>query len=105
MRIGIVGGLDRNAPALQALATARGHALELHTGVVAGPAAAKGLRTLVQRVDLVIVLTDVNSHNAVKTARVEARRWHRPLRLVRRLGPSQFSAWLGALPQERAEAA
>jgi hypothetical protein len=105
MRIGIVGGLDRNAPALQALATARGHVLEVHKGVVAGPTSANGLRALVQRADLIIVLTDVNSHNAVKMARVEARRWHRPLRLLRRLGPSQFSAWLGALPAQAAEAA
>jgi hypothetical protein len=105
MRIGIVGGLDRNRPVLQALAHSHGHVLELHTGVMAGPSAANGLRALVQRADLIIVLTDVNSHNAVKTARAEARRWHRPLRILRRMGPSQFSAWLGALPPEAAQAA
>jgi hypothetical protein len=105
MRIGIVGGLDRSQRTLQALAHSHGHVLELHTGVMAGPSAANSLRALVQRADLIIVLTDVNSHNAVKTARAEARRWHRPLRILRRMGPSQFSAWLGVLAPEAAQAA
>lgn len=98
MRIGIVGGLDRSAPDLKSIARAWGHDLELHTGGLAGPASACGLRALVTRSDLVIVLTDVNSHNAVRMARRQARRSGVPLRLLSRLGATQLAAFLRALP-------
>jgi hypothetical protein len=97
MRIGIVGGLDRRARELEDIALARGHQLELHTGVIAGAASAAGLRALVARVDLVLVVTDVNSHNGVRMARRQARISGRPLRLVRRLGAAQFEALVRAL--------
>ena len=97
MRIGIVGGLDREARALEAIALARGHQLEVHTGVIAGSASAAGLRALVARSDLVIVVTGVNSHNGVRMARRQARISRRPLRLLRRIGTSQFAALVRAL--------
>src|SRR5206468_6405359 len=71
-----------------------GHELELHTGVISGSASAAGLRALVARSELVVVVTDVNSHNAVKTARREARLRNRPLRIVCRIGASQLAALL-----------
>ena len=98
MRIGIVGGLERSARDLEGIALARGHQLELHTGVVAGPASAAGLRALVTRSDLVIVVTEVNSHNGVRMARRQARISRRSLRLLRRMGVSQFEALVRALP-------
>ena len=98
MRIGIVGGLDRSARDLQGIALARGHQLELHSGVIAGPASAAGLRALVTRSDLVIVVTDVNSHNGVRLARRQARISRRSLKLLRRMGVSQFDALVRALP-------
>ena len=97
MRIGIVGGLDRKARDLEGIALQRGHDVELHSGVVAGAASAAGLRALVTRSDLVIVLTDVNSHNGVRMARRQARLSNRPLRLLRRLSESQFAALLQGL--------
>jgi hypothetical protein len=102
MRIGIIGGLDRNARDLEAVAKAGGHRLETHTGVVAGPASASSLRALVGRSDLVFVLTDINSHNAVHLARKTARLWHVPVRIVRRLGPSHLAAYLAAHDAEAA---
>lgn len=98
MRIGVIGGLDRNAPELVEMAQASGHRLEAHTGVVSGSASSAGLRALVDRSDLVVVLTDINSHNAVKIARRQARLRNRPLRIMRRLGASQFAAFLRQLP-------
>jgi hypothetical protein len=98
VRIGIVGGLDRSAPDLKGIARASGHALELHTGGVAGPGSASALRALVTRSDLVIVLTDVNSHNAVRMARRHARCNGVPLRLLSRLGATQFAVFVRALP-------
>ncbi|HEX2660529.1 MAG TPA: DUF2325 domain-containing protein [Polyangia bacterium] len=96
MRIGIIGGLDRNARELEALTAAEGHHLETHTGVVSGGSSVASLRALVVRSDLVLVLTDVNSHNAVHLARREARKHHRPLRILRRLGASHLAAFLRA---------
>jgi hypothetical protein len=97
MRIGIVGGLDRRSRDLEGIALACGHQLEWHTGAVAGSASAAGLRALVARVDLVLIVTDVNSHNGVRIARRQARISGRPLRLLRRLGSTQFEAIARAL--------
>jgi hypothetical protein len=97
MRIGIVGGLDRNARELEEVARRGGHELETHTGVVGGKGAAEGLRALVARADLVFIVTDVNSHNGVRLARRTARALHRPVRILRRLGPSHLAAYLTAL--------
>lgn len=98
MRIGIVGGLDRNARDLESIAQSCGHEIELHTGGLTGPASAAGLRAMVMRADLVVVLTDVNSHNGVRMARRYARLKGTPVRLLRRLGAAQFPAFLRALP-------
>jgi hypothetical protein len=100
MRIGIIGGLDRNARDLEAVAAAGGHALETHTGVVSGSASAASLRALVSRVDLLFILTDVNSHNAVHIARRTARLHHVPMRIVRRLGPTHLAAYLVQIDRE-----
>src|ERR1700689_405165 len=102
MKIGIVGGVDRGAAALQEMAEARGHALELHNGVMSSGAAASSLRALVGRVELVVVVTDVNSHNGVHAARREARILGRPVRLVRRMGTAQLAVLLQGLSTKAA---
>ena len=86
MRIGVIGGLDRNVASLQSLAETQGHEVGFHTGVMAGPASASALRSLVARSELVVIVTDINSHNAVRAARREARLRHRPLKIVRKAG-------------------
>jgi len=103
MRIGIIGGLDRSARELEDVARARGHELDTHTGVIAGKGAASSLRSLVARSHLVLILTDVNSHNAVRMARRVARSLHVPVRILRRLGPTQLDAYLQALEPAGAE--
>jgi len=105
MRIGLIGGLDRNVAALQALGQAKGHEVRFHTGVMAGPASAAALRALVARSELVVLVTDINSHNAVRTARREARHLDRPLKIVRKMGHTQFAALLHGLTDEAATAA
>ena len=104
-RIGIIGGLDRNVAALQALGAASGHEVRFHTGVMAGPASAAALRALVARCELVVVVTDINSHNAVRTARREARQLGRPLKIVRKMGHTQFAALLHGLTENASAAA
>jgi Uncharacterized protein conserved in bacteria (DUF2325) len=102
MRIGLIGGLDRSVPALQTLAAASGHEVRFHTGVMAGPASATALRALVARSELVIIVTDINSHNAVRAARREARVRGRALKIVRKMGHTQFAALLHDVNQEAA---
>ena len=94
MRIGVIGGLDRNVAALHTLAETQGHEVGFHTGVIAGPASSSALRALVARSELVVIVTEINSHNAVRAARREARLRHRPLKIVRKLGATQFAALL-----------
>ena len=94
MRIGLIGGLDRSVGALQTLARTQGHEVGFHTGVIAGPASSASLRALVARSELVILVTDINSHNAVRAARREARLRKRPLKIVRKMGATQFAALL-----------
>lgn len=93
MRVVVVGGVERTERMLQDAATELGHDLEFHGGHVEGRGAG-GLRSAVDRADLVIVVTDVNSHGAVHVARAEARRTGRPLVVVRRCSPSRLRSVL-----------
>jgi hypothetical protein len=89
LRIGVVGGVDRTAVLLERALARIGCDLEHHTGHMAGRGAA-GLAALIDRVDLVVILTDVNSHNAVLAARkLAAARGRRHL-LMRRCSPSSL---------------
>lgn len=74
-----------------------GHHLEFHHGHMSGPASSR-LQNLVERADVVVIVTDVNSHAAVTQARALARRAERPVRLVRRFGTSQLRAFLNYRP-------
>jgi hypothetical protein len=105
MRIAIVGGLDRNARDLEAVAQASGHQLDTHTGVVAGRASSAHLRAMVARADLVFILTDINSHNGMQLAKRVARQHHRPLRILRRLAPAHLAAYFPATTTPSRDAA
>jgi len=96
MRIGIVGGLDRNEAQFQRMAAEAGHEVECHIGHLSGPRVA-GLKSLIERADVVVIITDVNSHSAVLMARRLARSRQRPVLLQRRFGSSQLAALLARL--------
>jgi hypothetical protein len=55
------------------------------------------LAQLVDRCDVVIIITDVNSHGAVQFARQRLRLVGREPLLLRRCGPSRFASLLGEL--------
>jgi hypothetical protein len=93
MRVVVVGGVERTERMLQDAAAELGHQLEFHGGHVDGRGAG-GLRAAVDRADLVIVVTDVNSHGAVHVARQEARRTGRRSVVLRRCSPSRLRAVL-----------
>jgi hypothetical protein len=96
MHIGIVGGLDRNGGFYADLAARAGHRFEHHDGHLAGRGTAS-LGALVERCDVVIVVTDVNSHAAVWRARRLVKQRGTRLLLMSRCGPSKFSSLLEQL--------
>ncbi|HYP91152.1 MAG TPA: DUF2325 domain-containing protein [Polyangiaceae bacterium] len=106
MHIGIVGGVERGEQRYAAVAASRGHSFEFHGGDMAGRGSAS-LEALVERADLVICVTDVNSHAAVLGARRFARVHGRRCLLTRRLGLSRFRAFLSEIeleaPKQRVE--
>lgn len=99
MHIGIIGGVERGEQRYAALAASHGHSFEFHGGDTAGRGSAT-LEALVERSDLVICVTDVNSHAAVLGARKHARLLGRRCLLTRRLGLSRFRAFLGEIELE-----
>jgi len=99
MHIVIVGGVERGEQRYAAVAAGRGHSFEFHGGDMAGRGSAS-LEASIERSDLVICVTDVNSHAAVIGARRYARALGRRCLLTRRLGLSRFRAFLGELEHE-----
>jgi hypothetical protein len=96
MRIGMIGGLDRNESLYRRLADEAGHDIDFHTGHV-GSRGNASLEALIDRVDLVVVVTDLNSHGAVLLARRLVRKRGVALHLVRRCGVSRFVELLQSL--------
>ena len=95
MRIGWVGGRERNELQLEKIAERSGHQLEFHSGHVGGRGA-NDLRALVDRSDFLVIVTDVNSHGAVLLAKKLAQRAGRASLVIRRCGTSRFQALLDA---------
>ena len=103
MHIGIVGGLDRAEPLLARIAADAGHSVEFHTGRTNTRGMAQ-LDALVERAELVVVCTDINSHGGVQYARRLAARRGRPLVIVRRLGAKSFAELCAATTLEASAA-
>jgi hypothetical protein len=102
MHISLVGGLDRSEAQYRQLAERCGHSIEWHTGDLAGRGAGT-LESMIERSDLVIVVTAVNSHGAVWRARRLAKLRHKRLLLLARCGVSKFGSLLGELSSPDAE--
>jgi Uncharacterized protein conserved in bacteria (DUF2325) len=88
-RIGVIGGHDRAAVQLARAASTIDCSLEHHRGHMTRVAVAE-LAALIERVDLVVVLTDINSHTAVIQARRIATARGRRCVLARRLSPGRL---------------
>ena len=89
VHIGVVGGRERNELPLARAGKELGLSLTFHDGKVAGTGSAT-LQRLAHRSDLVVILTDVNSHRGVQTAKEAARAHGTPFVLVRRLSVSRL---------------
>ena len=93
MRVGIVGGLERSDQHYRAVAVEEGFDPVFHTGHVGGRGRA-ALAQLVDWCDIVLIVTDVNSHGAVQFARRRMRAHGRTPILVRKCGLTKFGELL-----------
>lgn len=99
MRITLIGGVERNERAFVKAAKDSGHELDFHGGHMNGHAG-DSLARMVERADLVLVTTDVNSHTAVSVARDAARRFGRELILLRSCSPTRLREMLAARSEQ-----
>lgn len=89
MRIAWVGGVERSERLLESIAEHAGWTMEFHGGHVNGRGEEK-LRAAIARSDLVLIVTEPNSHGAVGVAKKEAHRLGREVILTKRFGPSKL---------------
>jgi hypothetical protein len=100
MRIAVIGGRYKNEGQLARIAEARGYELEFEEGHTVGRGV-EGIRTAVSRSGLVVIVTDVNSHGAVQTAKKAARQLDRPTLIIQNFGAARLSRLLEALDRRR----
>jgi hypothetical protein len=93
MRVGIIGGAERNELQYRRVAERAGHSLEFHSGKLSS-CGSSSLDALVRRCDLVVIATDTNSHAAVRAARGRMRSLGSAPVLVRKLGVARLSELL-----------
>lgn len=96
MRIAVIGGLERHESEIARRGAALGHTTEFHRGRVGGRHADE-LEAMVQRCDVSIIVTQVNSHGAMHIAKRAAARHGRTALVSRTCSPSKFSVILESL--------
>jgi hypothetical protein len=89
MRVAVIGGLERHEAAIGRRAGELGHTVEFHRGWVGGRRAEE-LEAIVSRSEIVIIVTQVNSHGAMYMAKRVADRHARRALVARRCTPSSF---------------
>lgn len=89
MKIAWVGGVEKSERLLESIAEHAGCSMEFHGGHVGGRGEEK-LRAAIARSDLVLIVTEPNSHGAVGVAKREAHRLGRELIVTKRFGPSKL---------------
>lgn len=99
MKIAWIGGLSRSEGQLRKVAADAGHELVVHDGDMHGRGMHE-IRAAIERADLVIVVTDVNSHGGAIYARRLGQKLGREVLVVRRCGVARFQQLLdGVAPQ------
>lgn len=96
MRIALIGGLDRNESEFTEIAARSGHVVDMHTGHMNGRGA-ETLKSAIARADLVVLVTEVNSHGAVQLARRLCQRAGKSPLIVRKCGAARFGQITEAL--------
>jgi uncharacterized protein DUF2325 len=100
-RVAFVGGLDRLEQRILPFGRRLGLDVAMHNGHTGGGGAAR-LVALVQRTDIVIVVTGTNSHNAVQIALREAVKSGARVKIVKFLGTGTARALLTEIAQKSA---
>jgi len=101
MKIALVGGLVRREAELAKLAAEAGHEIEWHTGAVGGRGA-DGLKAVIERAHLVLILTEINSHGSMYLAKKVARQLGKKAMVLRKCGPAKFQELLQRLDDGQA---
>lgn len=96
IRVVVVGGLSRTADLWSRAGRSLGVELEHHDGQVGGRGAQE-IMAAVRRADIVVIITDPNSHGGVAVARRAAISAARPHLLVKHLRPGGLEAVLDAI--------
>jgi uncharacterized protein DUF2325 len=96
MRIGWVGGLDRSKALFTEMAERAGHTLEMHEGHVGGRGSLI-LEGIVARCELLVIVTELNSHGAVMHAKRMARRSGRKSVIVRKASVTSLQRVIASL--------
>jgi tetratricopeptide (TPR) repeat protein len=91
LRVAVIGGLTRATDQWKRAARAIGVQVEHHDGQSGGRRGGD-IEAIVRRADVVLVITDLNSHNGVSHARRAALAHGRPHLLLRRLRPDGMAA-------------
>jgi hypothetical protein len=99
MKIALVGGLIRREAEFAKLARDAGHAIEWHSGDIGGRGA-DGLKAVIERSDVVVILTQINSHGSMYLAKKVARQLGRGAFVLRTCGPARFQLLLQELAGE-----
>lgn len=84
-RVAFVGGLDRLEPAIVEAGRCLGVDVEVHRGNVHGRGS-DALERVIRRADRVVVVTGLNSHGGVLTAKRIARRFGVEVEIVKNCG-------------------
>jgi len=100
MRIAVIGGRYKNEGQLTRIARAAGYELEFEEGHMRGRGM-DGIRAAITRSRLVVIVTDVNSHGAVHTAKKAARQLDRPTLIIQNFGAARLSRLLEALERRQ----
>jgi uncharacterized protein DUF2325 len=88
MRVAVIGGLERHEAQIERRAGELGHTVEFHRGRVGGRRTEE-LEAIVSRSEIVIIVTQVNSH-AMYLAKKAADRHARRALIARTCSPSSF---------------
>ena len=100
MRIGWVGGLDRSKALFCEVAERAGHTIEMHVGHVGGRGTLI-LEGVVARCELLVIVTELNSHGGVLSAKRLARRSGRRSLLVRKGSVTSLQRVIAWVENER----
>lgn len=101
MRVGIIGGVERNQARYEEVAKAIGCDVEFHHGHMRGRGP-EALDSMVERCDLIVIVTEINSHSAVRAAQKQCRKRGRRVMIVRKFGIHTFEQAVNAARTEAA---